>query len=80
MYNYFVFENGITKERVIVKQVHDKILRIFKLRNKVTVGKIITFSELRRIRRDESLRYLGRYKSYSNEPAPINFESENFCR
>ena len=78
MYNYFVFESRKTKERVIVKEIHNRMLKAFRMNNNVVVeGPIIDWRELNKMRRDENLRILARYISMSEVPAAVNFEVDN---
>lgn len=78
MYNYFVFESRKTKERVIVKEIHNRMLKAFRMNNNVVVeGPIIDWRDLNKMRRDENLRILARYVSMSEVPAAVNFEVDN---
>lgn len=78
MYNYFVFESRKTKERVIVKEIHNRMLKAFRMNNNVVVeGPIIDWRELNKMRREENLRILARYVSMSEVPAAVNFEVDN---
>ena len=78
MYNYFVFESRKTKERVIVKEIHNRMLKAFRMNNNVVVeGPLMDWRELNKMRRDENLRILARYISMSEVPAAVNFEVDN---
>lgn len=76
MYNYFVFRADKTKERIIVKEVTDRMLRIFRLKNNVPISMIINWKQLGYLSRRCGFKYIGRYTSYGSIPAPINFEDD----
>ena len=76
MNNFFVFESKKNKERIIIKPITDKLLMLYRLKRCVVNGEMIDYVQLGEIRKQEELRCISSYKSYSEIPSGINFEYE----
>ena len=74
MNNYIVLESEKNKERVIIKPITDKLLMLYRLKRCVVNGEMIDYVQLGEIRKQEKLRCISSYKSYSEIPSGINFK------
>ena len=76
MNNFIVFESEKNKERFIMKPITDKLLMLYRLKRCVVNGEMIDYEQLSEIKKQEKLRCIGYYVSYSTMPSEINFEYE----
>ena len=74
MNNYIVLESEKNKERFIMKPITDKLLILYRVKRHVVNGEMINYSQLSDVRKQEKLRCIGNYISYSAMPSEINFE------
>ena len=74
MNNYIVLESEKNKERFIMKPITDKLLMLYRVKRHVVNGEMINYSQLSDVRKQEKLRCIGNYISYSAMPSEINFE------
>lgn len=72
MYDYFIFENRKTKERLVIKE-NNKVLKIFKIKNRTVVGRVIEESVFNVLRSNPNIKFVGRFKSQGKMPSPIIF-------
>ena len=76
MNNYIVLESENNKERFIMKPVSNGLLMLYRVKRHVVNGEMINYNQLGNIRKQEKLRCIGNYISYSAMPSKINFEYE----
>ena len=76
MNNYIVLESEKNKERFIMKPITDNLLMLYRVKRHVVNGEMIDYKQLSEIEKQEKLRYIGNYISYSAMPSKINFEYE----
>ena len=76
MNNYIVLESEKNKERFIMKPITDKLLMLYKVKRHVVNGEMINYNQLGDVRKQEKLKCIGNYVSYSATPSEINFEYE----
>ena len=74
MNNYIVLESEKNKERFIMKPITDKLLMLYRVKRLVVNGEMIDYEQLSEIKKQEKLRCIGNYISYSAMPSEINFE------
>ena len=74
MNNYIVLESEKNKERFIMKPITDKLLMLYRVKRRVVNGEMINYNQLGDIRKQEKLRCIDNYISYSAMPSEINFE------
>ena len=75
--NYFIIlESEKNNERFIIKPIADKLLMLYRVKRRVVNGEMIDYKQLSEIEKQEKLRCIGYYISYSTMPSEINFEYE----
>ena len=73
---YIVLESEKNKERFIMKPIANGLLMLYRVKRLVVNGEMIDYEQLSEIKKQEKLRCIGYYVSYSTMPSEINFEYE----
>ena len=73
---YIVLESEKNKERFIMKPIANGLLMLYRVKRHVVNGEMIDYKQLSEIEKQEKLRCIGNYVSYSTMPSEINFEYE----
>ena len=73
---YIVLESEKNKERFIMKPIANGLLMLYRVKRHVVNGEMINYKQLSEIEKQEKLRCIGNYVSYSTMPSEINFEYE----
>ena len=76
MNNYIVLESEKNKERFIMKPITDKLLMLYRVKKHIVNGVMIDYEQLSEMEKQEKLRCIGNYLSYSTMPSEINFKYE----
>lgn len=76
MNNFIILESEKNKERFIMKPIANGLLMLYRVKKHVVNGEMIDYKQLIEIEKQEKLRYIGNYVSYSTMPSEINFEYE----
>ena len=76
MNNFIILESEKNKERFIIKPIANRLLMLYRVKRHVVNGEMIDYVQLGEIRKQEKLRCISSYKSYSEIPSEINFEYE----
>ena len=73
---YIVLESEKNKERFIMKPIANGLLMLYRVKRHVVNGEMIDYKQLSEIEKQEKLRCIGNYVSYSTMPSEINIEYE----
>ena len=73
---YIVLESEKNKERFIMKPIANGLLMLYRVKRLVVNGEMIDYEQLSEMEKQEKLRCIGNYLSYSTMPSEINFEYE----
>ena len=76
MNNFIILESEKNNERFIIKPIANGLLMLYRVKRHVVNGEMINYNQLGDIRKQEKLRCIGNYVSYSTIPSEINFEYE----
>ena len=76
MNNFIILESEKKNERFIIKPIPNGLLMLYRVKRHVVNGEMIDYKQLSEIEKQEKLRYIGNYVSYSTMPSEINFEYE----
>ena len=76
MNNFIILESEKNKERFIMKPIANGLLMLYRVKRLVVNGEMIDYKQLSEIEKQEKLRCIGNYISYSTMPSEINFEYE----
>ena len=76
MNNFIILESEKNNERFIIKPIANGLLMLYRVKRHVVNGVIIDHEQLSKIEKQEKLRCIGNYVSYSTMPSEINFEYE----
>ena len=76
MNNYIMLESEKNKERFIMKPIANRLLMLYRVKRHIVNGEMIDYEQLSKIEKQEKLRCIGNYVSYSTMPSEINFEYE----
>ena len=76
MNNFIILESEKNNERFIMKPIANGLLMLYRVKRHVVNGEMINYNQLGKIRKQEKLRCIGNYISYSTMPSEINFEYE----
>lgn len=76
MNNFIILESEKNNERFIIKTITNGLLMLYRVKRHVVNGEMIDYKQLSEIEKQEKLRYIGNYVSYSWTPSEINFEYE----
>ena len=76
MNNFIILESEKNNERFIIKPIANGLLMLYRVKRHVVNGEIIDYKQLSEIEKQEKLRCIGNYVSYSAMPSEINFEYE----
>ena len=76
MNNFIILESEKNNERFIMKPIANGLLMLYRVKRHVVNGEKINYNQLGDIRKQEKLRCIGNYLSYSTMPSEINFEYE----
>lgn len=76
MNNFIILESEKNNERFIIKPIANGLLMLYRVKRHVVNGEMIDYEQLSEIEKQEKLRYIGNYVSYSTMPSEINFEYE----
>ena len=76
MNNFIILESEKNNERFIIKPIANGLLMLYRVKRHVVNGVIIDYEQLSEMKKQEKLRYIGNYLSYSTMPSEINFEYE----
>ena len=76
MNNFIILESEKNNERFIMKPIANGLLMLYRVKRHVVNGEMIDYKQLSEIEKQEKLRYIGNYLSYSTMPSEINFEYE----
>ena len=76
MNNFIILESEKNNERFIMKPIANGLLMLYRVKRHVVNGEMIAYKQLSEIEKQEKLRYIGNYLSYSTMPSEINFEYE----
>ena len=74
MNNFIILESEKNNERFIIKPIANRLLMLYRVKRHVVNGEMIDYKQLSEIEKQEKLRYIGNYISYSAMPSEINFE------
>ena len=74
MNNFIVLESEKNKERFIIKPIANRLLMLYRVKRYIVNGEMIDYEQLSKIEKQEKLRCIGNYVSYSTIPSEINFE------
>ena len=76
MNNFIILESEKNNERFIIKPIANGLLMLYRVKRHVVNGEMIDYKQLSEIEKQEKLRCIGNYISYSTMPSEINFEYE----
>ena len=76
MNNFIILESEKNNERFIMKPIANKLLMLYRVKRHVVNGEMIDYKQLSEMGKQEKLRCIGNYISYSTMPSEINFEYE----
>lgn len=76
MNNFIILESEKNNERFIIKPIANGLLMLYRVKRHIVNGKMIDYKQLSEIEKQEKLRCIGNYVSYSTMPSEINFEYE----
>ena len=76
MNNFIILESEKNNERFIIKPIANGLLMLYRVKRHVVNGEMINYNQLGEVRKQEKLRCIGNYISYSAMPSKINFEYE----
>ena len=76
MNNFIILESEKNNERFIIKPIANGLLMLYRVKRHVVNGEMIDYKQLSVIEKQEKLRCIGNYLSYSTMPSEINFEYE----
>ena len=76
MNNFIILESEKNNERFIIKPIANGLLMLYRVKRHVVNGEMIDYKQLSEIEKQEKLRCIGNYLSYSTTPSEINFEYE----
>ena len=76
MNNFIILESEKNNERFIIKPIANGLLMLYRVKRHVVNGEMIDYEQLSEIEKQEKLRCIGNYISYSTMPSEINFEYE----
>lgn len=76
MNNFIILESEKNNERFIIKPIANGLLMLYRVKRHVVNGEMIDYKRLSEIEKQEKLRCIGNYVSYSTMPSEINFEYE----
>lgn len=76
MNNFIILESEKNNERFIIKPIANGLLMLYRVKRHVVNGEMIDYKQLSEIEKQEKLRCIGNYVSYSTMPSEINFEYE----
>ena len=76
MNNFIILESEKNNERFIMKPIANGLLMLYRVKRHVVNGEMIDYKQLSEIEKQEKLRCIGNYLSYSTMPSEINFEYE----
>ena len=76
MNNFIILESEKNNERYIMKPIANGLLMLYRVKRHVVNGEMIDYKQLSEIEKQEKLRCIGNYVSYSAMPSEINFEYE----
>ncbi|MGN1372392.1 MAG: hypothetical protein ACI4XM_08990 [Candidatus Coprovivens sp.] len=71
---FWVFEMTETKERVLVKEMTNRVVKVYTLLRGIPVGYEMSWSDLYRLKRENILKYVSSFRTIGEVPAPIFFE------
>ena len=76
MNNFIILESEKNNERYIMKPIANGLLMLYRVKRHVVNGEMIDYKQLSEIEKQEKLRCISNYVSYSTMPSEINFEYE----
>ena len=76
MNNFIILESEKNNERFIIKPIANGLLMLYRVKRHVVNGIMIDYKQLSEIEKQEKLRCISNYLSYSTMPSEINFEYE----
>ena len=76
MNNFIILESEKNNERFIMKPIANRLLMLYRVKRHVVNGEMIDYKQLSKMEKQEKLRCIGNYLSYSTMPSEINFEYE----
>lgn len=76
MNNFIILESEKNNERFIIKPIANGLLMLYRVKRHIVNGEMIDYKQLSEIEKQEKLRCIGNYLSYSTMPSEINFEYE----
>lgn len=76
MNNFIILESEKNNEKFIIKPIANGLLMLYRVKRHVVNGEMIDYKQLSEIEKQEKLRCVGNYVSYSTMPSEINFEYE----
>ena len=76
MNNFIILESEKNNERFIIKPIANGLLMLYRVKRHVVNREMIDYKQLSEIEKQEKLRCIGNYVSYSTMPSEINFEYE----
>ena len=76
MNNFIILESEKNNERFIIKPIANGLLMLYRVKRHVVNGEMIDYKQLSEMEKQEKLRCIGNYISYSTMPSEINFEYE----
>ena len=76
MNNFIILESEKNNERFIMKPIANGLLMLYRVKRHVVNGEMIDYKQLSEMEKQEKLRCVGNYLSYSTMPSEINFEYE----
>ena len=76
MNNFIILESEKNNERFIIKPIANGLLMLYRVKRHVVNGEMIDYKQLSEIEKQEKLRCIDNYVSYSTMPSEINFEYE----
>ena len=76
MNNFIILESEKNNERYIMKPIANGLLMLYRVKRHIVNGEMIDYKQLSEIEKQEKLRCIGNYVSYSTMPSEINFEYE----
>ena len=76
MNNFIILESEKNKERFIMKPIANGLLMLYRVKRHIVNGEMIDYKQLSEMEKQEKLRCIGNYLSYSTMPSEIKFEYE----
>ena len=76
MNNFIILESEKNNERFIIKPITNRLLMLYRVKRYIVNGEMIDYEQLSKIEKQEKLRCISNYVSYSTMPSEINFEYE----